>query len=135
MSLPRRILFATDFSPGANQAWQAACHLARAAGAHLIVLHVIPPQVAGYEAVLRGLPVSQYREQAERAMARYSCADLPVEKRFAEGEPAETILRVAAQENADCIVLGTHGYGVLTRMFLGSVAEKVLRKAPGLVLV
>jgi len=134
-TLPRTILLATDFSPSADQAWQVASQLARATGARLIVLHVIPTEIAGYEAVLQGLPVAEYRRQAERAMSRYQAADLPVETRLVEGPPAETILRVAADTGADFIVLGSHGHGVLTRMLLGSVAEQVLRKAPGLVLV
>lgn len=136
MSLPRIILFATDFSPSCDQAWEAACQLARAGGAQLIVLHVIPPQVTGYEkSVLQGLPISQYREQAERALHKYHCADVPLSRRLVEGEAADTIVRVAKESGADCIVLGSHGYGLLTRILLGSVAEKVLRKAPCLVLV
>lgn len=134
-TLPRTILLATDFSPSADQAWQVASQLARATGARLIVLHVIPPEIAGYEAVLQGLPVAEYRRQAERAMSRYQAADLPVEKRLVEGPPAETILRVAADTGADCIVLGSHGHSALTRVLLGSIAEQVMRKAPGLVLV
>jgi nucleotide-binding universal stress UspA family protein len=135
MMLPRVILVATDFSECADRAWQMACQLARASGGRLIVLHVMPPQVAGYEAVLKGLPIPEYRQQAQRALDKYQCPDVPVEKRLVEGDPAETILRVAAETGADCIVVGSHGHGWVTRLLLGSVAERVMRKAPGLVLI
>lgn len=135
MPLPRAILFATDFSPSADQAWEVACQLARACGARIIVLHVIPTQIAGYETVLQGLPVRQYRQQAEQALNKYHHSDITVERHIVEGDPAETIVRVAQETDADCIVIGTHGYGFITRVLLGSVAEKVLRQAQGLVLV
>ncbi|GBD35856.1 Putative universal stress protein [bacterium HR36] len=135
MSQPQMILVATDFSASADEAWQVACQLARATKARLLVLHVIPPQVAGYEAVLQGLPVTQYRQQAERAIQKYQCAEIPVERRLEEGEPVETILRVARDIGADCIVVGAHGHGWVARMLLGGVAERILRRAPGLVLV
>lgn len=135
MASPPVILFATDFSPSADQAWEVACLLARSSGARLLVLHVIPPQVAGYETVLQGLPVSQYRQQAERALNRYQCPDIPVERRLVEGEPASTIVRVAVESGADPIVVGSRGQSILSRVLLGSVAEGLLRQAPGTVLV
>ncbi len=48
----------------------------------------------------------------------------------AAGQPAETIVRVALERNADLIVMGTHGRTGLGRVLLGSVAEKVVRLAP-----
>jgi len=135
MNLPRTILVPTDFSASADHAWQVACQLARATGARLILLHVIPPEIAGYQAVLQGLPVTEYRQQAEHALDKYHADGLPLEKRLEEGEPAETILQVAKETAADCIVIGSHGHGALTRMLLGSVAEKVVRKAPAMVLI
>jgi nucleotide-binding universal stress UspA family protein len=52
-----------------------------------------------------------------------------VEHRLEEGEPAAQILRVAKETKAGLIVMGTHGRTGLERILLGSVAEKVLRKA------
>src|SRR5262249_7953655 len=47
-----------------------------------------------------------------------------------EGDPGREILRAARETGADLIVMGTHGRTGLTRLLTGSVAEKVLRKAP-----
>jgi len=46
-----------------------------------------------------------------------------------EGYPAEVILRTAEDENCDVIIMGSHGKGILTHTFLGSVAERVLRRS------
>ena len=51
-----------------------------------------------------------------------------------EGDPATEILQFAQQIKCDLIVMGTHGRTGLGRLFLGSVAEQVLRKAPCAVL-
>jgi nucleotide-binding universal stress UspA family protein len=52
------------------------------------------------------------------------------ERRLEEGDPVEAILRVAEEIGADLIVMGTHGRTGLSRLFMGSVAEQVLRRAP-----
>src|SRR5207302_3469836 len=46
------------------------------------------------------------------------------------GSPFVEIVRYAKEQNIDLIVLGTHGRGPIAHMLLGSVAEKVVRKAP-----
>jgi nucleotide-binding universal stress UspA family protein len=55
---------------------------------------------------------------------------LPVEYRLLEGDPARTILETARETGCDLIVMGTHGRSGLGRFLMGSVAERVLRKAP-----
>ena len=46
------------------------------------------------------------------------------------GAPHQEIVALAAREHADLIVMGTHGRGGLTRVLLGSVADRVIRTAP-----
>ena len=48
----------------------------------------------------------------------------------AEGLPFTEILRVAREKDIDLIVMGTHGHTGLAHVFLGSVADKVVRRAP-----
>jgi len=57
-----------------------------------------------------------------------------VRKAVVLGKPFEQIIRYAREENVDLIVIGTHGHSALASMLLGSVAEKVIRKAPCAVL-
>jgi len=58
-----------------------------------------------------------------------------VEVLWVEGPPAPEIVRVAREQSADLIVVGTHGRGLLARAILGSVADRVVRSAHCPVLV
>ena len=62
-------------------------------------------------------------------------ADVPVTFVGKTGDPAEQILRYAAAESIDLIVVGTHGRTGVSRVLLGSVAERVIRGAACPVLV
>jgi nucleotide-binding universal stress UspA family protein len=111
----KTILHPTDFSPCSQAALHLACSLARDRWAHLIVLHVTSvPDLAytGYGAPGCELLVDEYIAKAKTELARLSLPEppFPVERRLEEGDPAEEILRVAAESGAaDLIVMGTHG--------------------------
>jgi nucleotide-binding universal stress UspA family protein len=128
-----RILFATDFSDAALVAWPTARSLATAFEAELILEHVIPPLT-----VQGDLPpevFSRYwegaRAEAERELAgfRAEVPGLKVRIRLDEGRAASQILRAAAEEGADLIVMGTTGRSGVRRLLLGSVAAAVVRLA------
>ncbi len=56
--------------------------------------------------------------------------DAPGERVIAVGRPFSEITRYAETHRIDLIIMGTHGRGAIEHMLLGSVAEKVVRKAP-----
>ena len=60
---------------------------------------------------------------------------MPVTKAFVEGRPFVEIIRYARENEIDLIVISTHGRTGLKHALFGSVAEKVVRKAPCPVLV
>jgi nucleotide-binding universal stress UspA family protein len=60
---------------------------------------------------------------------------VPYTHRLTMGDPAGEIVRIAADEHAEMIVLGTHGRTGMTRLLMGSVAEAIVRRAPCPVLV
>jgi nucleotide-binding universal stress UspA family protein len=128
----RTILHATDFSEGSAVALRLACSLAQQHGARLVVVHVaevpIVPYVGGL--LLPESPTYLQDVKAKLLQVGATEAGLPVEHRLVEGEPASEIVSLAAEVGADLIVLGTHGRKGLARLFLGSVAEQVLRLAP-----
>ena len=64
-----------------------------------------------------------------------SADDLQVIRRVAQGHPFVELVRYAKDNAIDLIVVGTHGRGAIAHILLGSVAEKVVRKAPCPVLV
>lgn len=127
----RTILHPTDFSARAEWAFKLACALARDHGARLIILHVVPAPVMGYaQGVIPPEPEQTEAQLFERLQEYATHADaVPHEEILIEGDPAEEILEVAAERRADMIILGTHGWTGLDRLLMGSVAERVVRKA------
>ncbi len=131
------ILHPTDFSKQSASAFQVASALARDYGAKLLLLHVRQPGTMVF-GEFGALPPSP-QETDEELRARLAQLVPPeksvrVERFLATGSPAEEILRLAGDAHADLIVLGTHGRTGLGRLLMGSVAERVVRKAPCLVL-
>jgi len=125
------VLHPTDFSERSQNALRLACALARDYCARLVVLHAaMPPTVVYGEGALPLDPEIAYRE-AHEELNRLAIPnnDVRAERRFEEGDPAGTILRVARELPADLIVMGTHGRTGLARLLMGSVAERVMRKA------
>ena len=135
----QRILLPTDFSEYSAAARMYACAFAQQFGAELHVLHVIQdlaPLVPEPGAALAP-PVDYLRElelnanaMLERAIDANWAAGKSIVKVVRQGPPFLEIVRYAQEANIDLIVLGTHGRGGLAHMLLGSVAEKVVRKAP-----
>jgi universal stress protein A len=127
------ILHPTDFSQPAAQAFVVARALARDHGATLILLHAVQRPIAS----LAGMPVVpppplQIDREALQAQLRAIAAANPqvrIECRLVEGEPASAILDVAREAACDVIVMGTHGWTGLSRLLMGSVAEKIVRCA------
>ncbi len=136
MSRVRRILHATDFSRASRSAFATALEMAQRDRARLVLLHVlVPPSPFLGDA----LPPSyveldtRARRDAERRLAAAGAgakkAGVRVEAQLIEGIPAEEIIRVARRRRPDLIVIGTHGRTGLGRVFMGSVAERVLQRA------
>ena len=130
-SMPRRSLAAIDFSPTSIASARTYAQWL-VAGDTLHLVYAAGEWHGGY-------PVDQ-RVSAEGLLAAVAQQlNVPhgvrVEQSVVEGEPAELILSLAASNNADVIVLGSHGYGFWKRLTLGSVASKVLRLSPMAVFV
>jgi len=124
------ILFPTDFSESAQQAFPLVCSLARDCGARIVVLHVMPPPLGHEELEARHRP-EEYYGGARHALHQMQAPDqnVRVEHRLEEGDATARILSVAEEIDAGLIAMGTHGRTGLGRLLLGSVAEHVLRKA------
>ena len=135
--MTKRILHATDFSSQAAGAADEAIRLASALGAEVIVLHVATEIVLYGETAFGMQQVKEtYEEQARWAEARLaemtrSIVDKGIRARWMRrvGLAHEEILKAASEEEVDYIVLGTHGRGGVGRFMLGSVADRVIRRA------
>jgi nucleotide-binding universal stress UspA family protein len=129
----RRILVPTDFSQTSEAALRYAAALARAFKAQLHLLHV--PEHPG-EAAEAEYPIGLFETMQNAAHERLG--DLLTEAEMRElqpvramrlGRPTDEIVRYASEHEIDLIVMGTHGREGVARMLLGSVAEKVVRRA------
>jgi len=129
-----RILFATDLSEAALAAWPTARNLATAFEAELILQHVVPPfTVQGdFPAEIFSRYWEEARAEAGRELGKLVDAApwLKTRVRLDEGRAADHILRAAAEEGVDLIVMGTTGKSGMRRLLLGSVAVEVVRLAP-----
>lgn len=129
----RTILHPTDFSGRSEDAFRAACSLARDHNSRVVVLYVRAPATVAYGEVGPVVedPVGTPEDVRLRLAARLDLdPGLDIEYRVADGDPAEEVVSEARVLGADLIVMGTHGRTGLSRLLMGSVAEAVLRRAP-----
>lgn len=146
MFSPKRILVPVDFSPCAWTALEDAAAIAKNYNAEIDVLHVwdLPLLVQPQEVVVgSGLPPSvieaisgRAHQLLERFVGQARSKGIAIRNAQAvAGEPYRTIVETAERGQYDLIVIGTHGRKNLARVFLGSVAERVVRHASCPVLV
>jgi nucleotide-binding universal stress UspA family protein len=105
----------------------------------LTVIHATAPLVIDPALVMAAAHVEQLEEQRRQASQLLSAAaakidadheELEVTTKILEGNPKDVIVEEAREWGADLIVVGSHGYGRLRRMVLGSVAGAVVANAP-----
>lgn len=124
-----RLLVATDFSEHAARALGWGEEVARRFGAEIVVIHVEEPLAVVPSADL----AVERRRGAEKELARLVAhlhgQGFAARSRLSAGMPFEEIVQAARSEQADLIVLGTHGRTGLAHLLMGSVAERVARSA------
>lgn len=132
-----RIALATDFSPQARRAGEVAAELAARLKVPLLMISAfqIPIYPLPEGAVIATGPaiadiLARMTKDLAAETATATAAGAPsVETLVVEGAPATEVVRVAKEHACDLIVIGSHGRGGLSRMILGSVADRVVRTA------
>lgn len=130
IGIPRHLLVAVDFGPASLRAARAAMRIVAPGGA-VCFAHVAPDI---------GLPDTEestdlatiYRANLDEELDRFIDAtgvpdDVTVTRTALYGDPARALLAYARGEGVDMIVAGTHGLNALARLFVGSVASKLVR--------
>lgn len=143
----KKILVPTDFSDDSNNALSYAEELARKFGAEMTVVHVDQPLAPvmltpefgpGIDAGTMSRIAEEQRLLAQRELdkiaARLRDGGIKTKSLLRVGAPFLEIIRTAQSEGADLIVMGTHGRTGLAHVLMGSVAERVVQKAPCAVL-
>jgi len=148
--MPRiqKILYATDLSKNSDYAFRYAVNSARRHDASIHILHVVDSRPIPESYLMIHADAARQWElgqatrkdlvvQIEAHMKEFTKRELKNDretlKRIASiqilfGDPAEEILKIAATMKCDIVVMGTHGKGIISHAFLGSVAEKVLHR-------
>ena len=133
-----RILHATDFSAASGAAFGWAVNMARRDRAELLLLHVLSPPAplvadayvtpAVWNTLIRSQRASAQR-RLDALVAKARQARVKARGLLVDGVPADRIVKTARGRRAGMIVVGTHGRTGAARLFLGSVAGRVVATA------
>jgi nucleotide-binding universal stress UspA family protein len=134
----RRILFASDFSKASTKAFATAMALAKATHGDMTILHVVVPitpvvpeqYIGGTTLDKLNADARQWaQEQVAKLATKAKKSGIRANGLTTTGDPAEQIVRTARAKRVELIVLGTHGRTGLNRLFVGSVAQRVIASA------
>lgn len=145
----QNVLYATDLSKNSAYAFRYAVNTARQHDAKIHLLHVIEPLSPQEESLVlvyvkkeeidrrRKDATENLRERIEERLKQFAERELQddpetlkrvVGVHVVQGNPATEILNMSDKLGCDIIIMGTHGKGVISHAFLGSVSEKVLHR-------
>jgi len=141
----KRILYATDLSEGSSHVFRYALSLARRYQAQVSILHVVEPLTTFGQSLvelhishqasenlhteIRGQLLDKIKAQLHSFCEAEACVaeeDLVESINVIEGQVAMTILKQAAEIDADMVVMGTHQHSAVGETLLGTTAHKVL---------
>jgi nucleotide-binding universal stress UspA family protein len=131
MSRIEVLLLATDGLPASEPATEQAIDLATQTEAKLIVVGVVPSSHQPSEAPLDtdGESRASMATRAQAIVQRARAAGADAAFLVWEGDPGDAIVAAADSEKADLIVIGSHGRSGVSRFFIGSVSDYVVRHA------
>ena len=133
----QRILVPIDFSPHANAVVEWAAHLALEHDSEIVLLHAYHLPVEFQQLEGAYLPAdfwANVKDEALRSLSGYAQQlrdqGIEVTETVREGYPASVIEEEACRQEADLIVIGCRGLSGLKHLLLGSIAERVVQRAP-----
>jgi nucleotide-binding universal stress UspA family protein len=136
MTLPKRILVATDFNETSEAALDYAITLAKELGASITLAHVYELPVYGFPSGAMVATVEMAtaimtgaQNAAAAAVEKHKESGVAITAVVREGTTWEEVHRIANEVDADLIVVGTHGRKGLAHALIGSVAERIIRTA------
>ena len=137
----KRIMVAVDESFMTSQVMEAAIELAKATGAQVAICHAIDETILAQREVAMMLPNSVGKTEArmrlgaegflDRLLQTVRSAGVEAEIKLVESEQkhvSDMLIDAAGEWQADLLIVGTHGRRGIERFFVGSVAERLVRK-------
>ena len=142
----KKILCPIDFSDPSHEALKVASELAQKFSAELTVIHVVPDiprATAAVPAAQATEAYVQYQRELESeskklladSVRKFAASGLAVREIIETGDAAHVVAKIAGEEDADLVVMSTHGRTGWRRFVFGSVAERIVRYAQCPVLV
>jgi nucleotide-binding universal stress UspA family protein len=133
----KKILYPVDFSEYTDEILEYAVAVAKQFGAELHLLHVIPNlnYFTPYESFLTPENMVAIEQNVETEVNRdmdkiTGSLDIPVKRAIKTGVTFMEIIDYIKTEHIDLVIMGTHGRSGIEHILIGSVAEKIVRKAP-----
>jgi nucleotide-binding universal stress UspA family protein len=134
----KKIVCPTDFSAPSIKGLAYAVEVAKAFGAELRVVYVLPIVPASATNPNLHYEIPEYERmihkdseaQLKAIIAKHVPKTVKAQPLIGHGNAAHEIVRLAGEEKADLVVIATHGHTGLHHLVVGSVAEKVVRLAP-----
>jgi len=126
------ILFATDFSRQSNAALPFALSIAHKYGSRIFAVHVIPPPPLGnFPTVEVQALGAQALREARKSMKQFDLGlhEIAHETLLKRGDIWDELSATAKEKNVDLIVLGTHGRAGVSKLLIGSIAERIFRQS------
>jgi nucleotide-binding universal stress UspA family protein len=139
----KKILIAIDYNPVSEKVTEKGYELAKKLNAEVCLIHVLDdvgfygaqyPTFMGYDGYTGVGPdfdvALEMRNIAEDFLdkAKKHLNDPQIKTHLAEGDTGKTIMAYGEEWGADMLVMGTHSHSVLEKLFLGTVAQKILEK-------
>ncbi|OOP57497.1 MAG: hypothetical protein AYP45_02845 [Candidatus Brocadia carolinensis] len=133
----KNILCPVDYSVYSEMALKYAIEFAEKYRAKLYLMHVLDIRVYDINEpelynvnIVDEETIAKLRERLLRCVTEDTRGKIPVEAIILQGVPFSEIIRASKEHKIDLIVIGTHGRTGISHAIMGSVAEKVVRKAP-----
>lgn len=132
----QKIIVPIDFHKHTDQIIDYAGYIAKKFDAKLHVIHVVesPPTYVGYDYATLGSFEEEVMEHSKKMMQKIIEKNQNTlagcEEKIIKGDIVNSIIQYTKDVNGDLIIIGTHGRKGLSKMWLGSVAERVIKRAP-----
>lgn len=126
------ILFATDFSKQSDVALPFTLSIAHKYGSKIFAVHVLaPPPLGNFPTIEVQALAAQGLREAHDSMKVFEprLGRVPHEALLRKGEIWDELSGIAKEKNIDLIVLGTHGRAGVSKLLIGSVAERIFRQS------
>lgn len=123
----RSVMIPADFSAECNLILRFAEGLPALGVKRVVLGHVV--EASGMEGPVIAAKVDKAREDVRALTPRLAQAGLEVEVRVGTGDPAQGLLALATESHVSAVVCGTHGRGIISKLFAGSVSEEIAVEA------